>query len=481
MGARLATLLFRSTLTGVIALASLFTITLIAAPTAAAMPGPSFFARGFTDEAPSAGPNDGSLLAEHLGSAWTRVEVDWAQIAPRVLRPGFKPADPSDPRYGFAVLDAYVEDAVAHRQQVILMTLDAPRWSEENPPPHAPPGTWRPDPAALGAFARALAIRYSGHFPDPLHQGATLPRVAYFQAWNEPNLPVALSPQWTRGRNGQFLPASPAFYRNMLNAFYNNVKAIQPHAYVLAAGTAPYGDPAGRGRMAPVIFLREMLCLHGSGLRPERCLTPAHFDAIDHHPYALSPTIHANFNADDVSVTDLGRLKRVLAKAEHTHRALPAGPKAIWVTEIGWDSDPPDHSPVSLALQARYVALAFYELWRQGVGHVFWLLVSDPKPGSGTVPALGVYFFNARAKPSAAAYRFPFVALPDNRGVVTLWGLAPKNGVVSIQVLRHRRWRAVAQLRTTRHAVFYARRALGRHLLLRAVVGRTDSPPWATG
>ena len=38
-----------------------------------------------------------------------------------------------------------------------------------------------PDPAAFGAFARALAARFSGSF-----QG--LPRIRYFQAWNEPNI-----------------------------------------------------------------------------------------------------------------------------------------------------------------------------------------------------------------------------------------------------------------------------------------------------
>src|SRR5205085_6547447 len=98
-------------------------------------------------------------------------------------------------------------------------------------------------------------------------------------------------------------------YRSLLNAAWANIKAVQPHAYVLAAGLAPYGYPPGFNWMQPVQFLRELLCLHGAGLHPERCPNRAHFDAIDIHPYSLRPTIHA-FNRDDVSVPDLGRLSR---------------------------------------------------------------------------------------------------------------------------------------------------------------------------
>jgi hypothetical protein len=41
--------------------------------------------------------------------------------------------------------------------------------------------------------------------------------------------------------------------------------------------------------MPPVTFLRELLCLHGDRLRRESCPQPAHFDALDIHPYTLRP------------------------------------------------------------------------------------------------------------------------------------------------------------------------------------------------
>lgn len=69
----------------------------------------------------------------------------------------------------------------------------APDYAEgADRPATATPGSWRPDPAAFGAFAEAVARRYSG--------ANGLPRVRYFEAWNEPNLDVYLAPQ-QRGKS----------------------------------------------------------------------------------------------------------------------------------------------------------------------------------------------------------------------------------------------------------------------------------------
>jgi hypothetical protein len=296
--------------------------------------------------------------------------------------------------------------------------------------------------------------------------------------WNEPNISTHLAPQWTRSRRGS-QAASPALYRRLLNAAYVNIRAVQPHAFVLAAGLAPYGDRPGLGRMRPVEFLRELLCLHGTSLRLERCGDPARFDAVDIHPYGLTPTHHA-FNQDDVSVPDLGRLSRILRVAGRTGRARPAGPKPIWVTEIAWDSSPPDRFGVPVVLQASYLARAFYELWREGVGHVFWYEVRDLGTSAGNFTGAGLFFTSARAKPSAAAFRFPFVATHGPRGTTTLWGRSPRAGVITIEVALHGSWRALVRLTTTRGGVFDAGRHIGRHLTLRARVGRIASNPSST-
>ena len=231
--------------------------------------------------------------------------------------------------------------------------------------------------------------------------------------------------------------------------------------------------------MRPVEFLRELLCLHGAGLRPERCRDPAHFDAIDIHPYALTPASHA-LNPDDVSVPDLGRLSRVLRAAGRTRRALPLGRKSIWVTELDWDSKPPDPGGVSLARQARYLSQAFYELWLQGVSHVLWYEPRDAgSQAARSFTGGGLFFYGGGAKPSSEAFRFPFASIRSG-AIVTLWGRAPRARNVTIEIARGRGWRRLLRLRPTRGGVFYARRRLGSHAVLRARQGTVVSPPWAT-
>jgi hypothetical protein len=448
------------------------------------IPGPRYLDIGFADifafqSLPESQASTWLARAQSIGSSYVRLITDWKSIAPAKPTQGFEAGNAGDPRYRWSSLDSQVEDAVAHGQRVILMLFQPPNWAlGRNAPRSAPAGTWRPSPSALGAFARAVAERYSGQFPDPLHPGRSLPRVTYFQAWNEPNLPIDLTPQWTRNASGQWQPASPYIYRRMLNAVYTNVKAVQPTAVVLAAGTAPYGDAPGVDRMAPVVFLRELLCLSGPALRPEYCPNPAHFDVLDHHPYSLTPTIHA-YGPDDVSVPDLGKLTSIVRVAERTGRALPAGPKPIWVTEIAWSSNPPDPLAISDARQARYLSLAFYELWRQGVSHTLWLLIRGYPHKSLT--GSGVYFPDGTPEPSARAFHFQFVALPGRQGRLTLWGHAPHAGVVEIERGNGQGWLPVTALSTTPGGIFYAQRDLGSHLVLRAQMGSVTSVPWATG
>jgi hypothetical protein len=452
---------------------------------AVAMPGPGTLQVGVVDDGLFESPL-ASLRTEWfgrsraLGADWVRLTVPWATIAPAKLSSGFNASDPADPHYYFAYIDAAVRSAQAAGEKLLMMIDNPPTWAlGQNPPPGTPADTYEPSATDLGAFTRALALRYDGGFPDPLNPGKRLPRVSAFQIFNEVNSPTELSPQWTSLGNGQYAPAAPALYRDLLNAAYGSIKTVQPHALLMAAGFTPYGDPPGGFRMHPVAFLRALLCLDDR-LQPLACANPAHLDAIDFHPYSITPTVHA-FNRDDVSVPDAGRLRAVLRAAERTHRLLPGGPKPIWETEIFWQSNPPDPAvKVSLATQARYLALTFYELWRTGVNHVFWFTIQDYP---ALFPGAGVYYANGRAKPSATALRFPFVALPGPRRSrsVTLWGRAPSAGVVSIERATRHGYRRLFRLRTTRGGVFYARRRLAGHPALRAVIGHTASLRWSGG
>src|SRR4029077_20891185 len=117
--------------------------------------------------------------------------------------------------------------------------------------------------------------RYSGRTPG-------IPRVRYWQIWNEPNLATYLTPQWVHKGRG-FSAASPGIFRALVNAGDAGWKAVNATNFVVTAGTAPYGDlqPGGR-RIAPVTFLRAVMSKR------------TNLDAISHHPYGVGgPSQHA--------------------------------------------------------------------------------------------------------------------------------------------------------------------------------------------
>jgi hypothetical protein len=439
---------------------------------------------GFSDDAlllsPTASVRAEGLtraVGEHAGIV--RLNVRWARIARGVPAGDVQASDPSWAGYELSTLDAAVRDASGHGLQVLLTVLEAPRFAEgDGRPAAAPPGSWMPRPSALAAFARALALRYSGGYV-PRGASAPLPRVRYWQAWNEPNLSLYLTPQWRRVRHG-YAPASPLLYRRMLNAFYASVHSVQRDAAVLSGGTGPYGDRPGGARMPPAQFVRELLCLREPGLVSEHCRDPARFDILDHHPYSVAgPTFEA-LNPDDAAIVDMARLIRPLRKAERLRLVGGASRHGVWVTETSWDTNPPDPHGVPIATQARWLAQAFYLLWRQGVTTVMWLLVIDapPIPDYASTYQSGTYLLDGSAKPSAQAFRFPFVALRQTHRSVLVWGKAPVGGAVQIERKVGATWTPVRAIVPARVGVFEARVALRGRTELRARAGGEVSVVW---
>src|ERR1700686_3142458 len=235
------------------------------------------------------------------GASIVRIPVNWRNLVRAAPPAGFQASDPASPAYNFTRIDGAVQSAVAAGLEPLLVVSHAPDFAEApHRWPYAYPGSWAPSPAALRDFAAALARRYSGAFPDPLSAGRSLPRGTLMPAWNEPNLSRYLEPQWVaQGR--RWSAFSPLLYRQLLDAFYAGVKSVAPTDTVIAAGIAPEGERAGLGVMAPVTFLRGMLCLEGPtppargqlGLRgrplpmPTRCPDPPRFDVLAFHPLSV--------------------------------------------------------------------------------------------------------------------------------------------------------------------------------------------------
>jgi hypothetical protein len=431
------------------------------------------------------------------GATVVRIPVDWRYAVNPDPPPGFDASDPASPDYSFGPIDAAVRDTVAAGLVPLLVVWHAPAFAEAPGRwPYAYPGSWAPSPAALREFAVAVARRYSGSFPDPLAPGRALPRVRLFQAWNEPNLARYLEPQWVAaGRRWQAF--SPPLYRGLLDAFYAGVKSVAPTDTVVAAGLAPNGEPAGVGRMAPVQFLRGMLCLEGAG--PASCPDPPHFDVLAFHPLSFEDPDVPAASSDDVAISDVAKVTDLLARAERLHTALPRGPKPLWVTELNWESDPPAAHGVPGRLQAQWISRALHRLWVAGVGLADWQFLVDPYPSlqlatptGGTItvarPA-GLYSAGvvngqsdpaaARPKPFLRGFTFPFDPLRVNRGRVRVWALLmrPRQPVLLQREARGGAWRTIARLHANRYGVLNVLVRLRGAAGLRLVGGTRVSAP----
>jgi hypothetical protein len=435
------------------------------------------------------------------GATVVRIPVDWRDSVLAEPPAGFQADDPASPVYRFTRIDASVLSAVAHGLTPLLVVSHAPAFAEAPERwPYAYPGSWDPSPTALEEFAAALARRFDGAFPDSQAPGGVLPRVTLFQAWNEPNLARYLEPQWIADR-GRWSAFSPLLYRQLLNAFYAGVKSVQPTDVVVAAGVAPNGDPEGVGRMAPVSFLRALLCLPAAGSPSSRqigssCPDPPHFDVLDFHPLSVGdPDLPAPF-APEVSIADAAKITRLLKQAERLHTALPDGVKSLWVTELNWESAPESPHGVPPDLQAQWISRALHRLWVAGVSLVSWQFLTDPYPGvSLSTPTGGVVELSrpaglysagvggnpesAQPKPFLRGFTFPFDPLRVDARHVRVWALltGPDQRVLLQRQARGGAWRTIARLHADGAGVLNVLVALRGAARLRLQSGALISAP----
>ena len=127
-----------------------------------------------------------------LRAGVVRITIDWSSVARR--RPA-APADPADPAYNWTAVDNVATAARTNRIAVVAAIFGTPRW--------AGPGKNRIPRRItdLRLFAYAAAKRYSGTYrvrdsDDETEPARTIPAIKRWLAWNEPNNPVFLKPQW---------------------------------------------------------------------------------------------------------------------------------------------------------------------------------------------------------------------------------------------------------------------------------------------
>jgi hypothetical protein len=391
-----------------------------------------------------------------LNGSWIRLVVRWALIAPAHEPSSFDPANPADHHYSWALIDAFMRAAASNHVHVILTPAQAPSWAEGPDNPHDPsvgPGAWDPSASDFGTFMQAFAERYSGQFPDPLNPGSTLPRVQYWEIWNEENLPGNLA-----------APDLVSEYRSLLNAGYFAVKTVNPTNVVIVGGLSPVSPNPPRS-MSPLTFAAALMCVGGERGRyraPLPCPVKAAFDAFGFHPYTLgaTPTVPSP-NPDDMYISDIGRLISLLALADRHHLTLPAKEhQRVWVTEWSLFTDPPLPAfGVADRIAARYVDYSMYLLWHFKIPVVVWFVIQDP-PGASTltlqfIPGGGLYWPSGRQKLMGRAFQFPMFASVGRRRA-HYWGRVPLRGPVRVVVQRAvpGGWRVIARTRTRPDGVF---------------------------
>jgi hypothetical protein len=299
-------------------------------------------------------------------------------------------ANPNDPAYDWSVYDRTVNYAAQDGVHVLFSIYGTPGWANGGKglnvaPSHA---------TDLRNFALAAARRYSGTWPGA--DGRLLPAVKEWLAWNEPNNPIFLSPQYQKTSAGWSI-VSATEYAKICNAIYTGIHAtLVGGVRVACGGTAPRGNnnpSTSRPSVSPLAFLRAV---KKAGLKT--------FDAWAHHPYYAGPSDQPTTKpvtakgapATAVTLGNFSDLTKLLTQLY--------GNKRVWITEYGYQTDPPDPLfGVSYAKQAAYLKQAFGIARKNPrVDMMLWFLLRDEPQVSGWQS--GLISASGKKKPSFTAF-----------------------------------------------------------------------------
>jgi hypothetical protein len=314
-----------------------------------------------------------------LGVDVVRFSVRWDRVA---RKPPASPRDPDDAAYSWKEVDAILNGLRRHGIDPVV-TLEGPRaWST-----CGGPSIWsRSSSVAFGAFAYAAGTRY--------------PWIRRWTIWNEPNSSVFLRPT-----------VANVYVSKLLNPGYAALHAAIPGVTIAGGVTAPR---AGASGVSPVPWIRSMAAAH------------AKLDAYAHHPYPGRPQSETPWgpkcvNCQTITMADLERLEREVTKA--------FGSKPIWLTEYGYQTNPPDvYLGVTQQQQATYYANAALRVYRApAVEMLIYFMVRDDHAPAGWQS--GVFKTDGQVKPSYAALQLPILQISRHGGRVGLWGqVRPRSG-----------------------------------------------------
>jgi hypothetical protein len=311
------------------------------------------------------------------------------------------PTDPGDPAYDWTLYDRLVRYATQNNIKVVFSILFTPGWANGGKAKTTVPKNFKD----LENFAYAAAERYSGIWTAPKWQqdpsnpttALPLPKVTMWTAWNEPNNPIWLAPQYKRV--GKTWRVESAFqYAKICNAIYNGIHSKflgpLPGEKVACGVTGPKGNDAPTTTRPSVDPLTFLTAAHKYGMKT--------FDVYAHHPYPdIGKTDPPSFVPKGkfkrrVQLGNIGLLTSLVSKYY--------GGKHLWITEYGYQTNPPDKTfGVSYAKQALYMKQA-YAIARKNprIDMMLWFLVKD-EPAVGNWQS-GLETAAGKKKPAWSAF-----------------------------------------------------------------------------
>ena len=370
-----------------------------------------------------------------LGADYVKFRLDWRSVAPAPnasTKPaGFSGEDSRQyPQAAWGLYDGLVKAIVARGMKpYVLLGGASPKWGGGK---DGRGGT--PNRTEFGRFVQAAGARYSGNFllspTDPL----PLPAVHVFGIWQEPNLLGWISPQYKDG-----VPISARTYRRMLYAA-SEALAASGHSgsgeQMLIGELLPFARSGHTdNKVRPLKFLRELACLDDSykpftGNAAKKRSCPADFrplpgTGLAHHPYTLSggPDV-GNPNKDDASIGELNRLVAALDKIGAKHR-LVRQRMPIWVSELGFQTDPPDQFAAPIKRVSEYIGESDWLAFRNPrvVSYSQYPLIDDTLDGSAGGFQSGIRYSDGTKKPGVYnGFRLPLFVQRRSSNTVEIFG-----------------------------------------------------------
>jgi hypothetical protein len=194
----------------------------------------------------------------------------------------------------------------------------------------------------------------------------------------------------------------------------------------------------------------------------------AKLDAYAHHPYPMNPAeTPSSGGCRKCPWVTMATIRKLLVLVRRSF-----GPKPIWLTEYGYQTNPPDQFlGVPLRRQARLLNLAAMRAWRlPRVTMLIQYLYRD-EVALGRFQS-GLVLADDRPKPSLQGFKLPFAQMQRKGSRTVVWGQI-RGGPAGrkpyrLEMLRRNRWVAVGHDRLTNdHGVFIRTARLKRGALLR--------------